>query len=142
MPLNRLPGLQFASASAKPEPGSDFRIYESLKDFRNRFANQKFGFCKRLCEFHLHYLSDRRNIGSAEYHRLLASLLFQHGQNIARRIFEPSYVGAITPMNAFFVGLDVALVALKTHASFREIVYSGLNIFNREVKYGEGCRDM
>ena len=45
-------------------------------------------------------------------------------------------------MNAFFVGLDVAFVALKAHASFRELVDSALNIVNGEVEYGEGCRDM
>src|SRR6266542_2850331 len=82
MPLNGLTGLQFSTASAKPEPGSDFRIY------------------------------------------------------------EPCYVGAIPAMNTFFVGLDVAFVALKAHASFREFVDGALNIVNGEVEYGEGCRDM
>ncbi len=45
-------------------------------------------------------------------------------------------------MNTFFVGLDVAFVALKAHASFREFVDGALNIVNGEVEYGEGCRDM
>src|SRR5436190_821062 len=66
----------------------------------------------------------------------------KHGQNIAGRVLEPCYVGALAAVNALFVGLDLAFVALKFHAALREFIYGFFQVIYREIEHSEGRRLM
>ncbi len=66
---------------------------------------------------------------------MLSRFVLQHGQNIARRIFEPGDLGASVPVNAFFIRPHLPFVFLKTYTGFHQLVDGSLNIIHEKIEH-------
>ena len=77
----------------------------------------------------------------AEPERFLGRFL-EHRQDITGGVFEPGDQWPAAAKDSLLVGFEVTLIALKAHASLRELVHGFLNIVDREIENSEGRRNM
>src|SRR5690349_24769788 len=65
--------------------------------------------------------------------------ILNHGQDVARRVFEPGDHWASIPMNTLFIRLDFTFVFLEADAQIREFINGCFNIFHDKVQNRETC---